>query len=397
MRKYQILTIIFFLSFSYVFGSNFNVGIYNLDKDLEFNLYEFCTNFLQYKFSLTSKEIKYLEDLSLYNKSIENNQQIKDSYSKNVEPKLEILKNEVNEYSSKINFIKLENVPNCDQYFIDGDKVLLNQICLEQNLSLIIIPQTVIVSGFIRYRIFVFNNIEKTFYTIYDRLLTKNQLEIENEDLLNTLLPLFYDNFCLVKITGMNFELTKVKPGNYLIHDNLVVLPSGDYTIGNYNFTVKDEKNLIITINKEVEFAKNILLNSQIGGLDLLVNNHLQFKTPFKLDEIEIPYTMKISKEGFKESVVQVSDNSSNFEFDLSPSWLETQNRYEEDRKSFYNSFALSIGLFAIRVVSKSLKEDNFKLYSGIDSIIYGVSIVNLLNIANKLFIYYKSSAFLAP
>jgi len=397
MRKILISFIMVFSFYSCVFATGFNVGIYNLDNDLGFDLKGFCSNFFQYKFDISLKEIQYQDDLDLYRNTISKNNKVKESYAKNTKIEIKNLPESKKEDYKKINFIELKYVENCDSYFIKGDKVLLKQLCLDENLSLIIIPKTVMVSGFIRYRIFVYNNLEDSFSLVYDRLITKNQLELEEDDLLNNLLPVFYDEYCLVSILGENLNLTLVTPGNYIIHDNLVILPSGEYKIENYSFSIKKEKNLEISIEGKKEVAENILMNSKIGNLELLVNNYLQFKTPFKLDEIEVPYTIKVTKKGFKDSIMEVSDNSSNFEFDLSPSWIVTQNKFEESRKEFYNSFALSIGLFALRVVSKSLKEDNFKLYSGIDSFIYGVSIINLLNVANKLFIYYKSSAFLAP
>ena len=398
MRKYKITLILFFLSFSYVFGTGFNVGIYNLDNDLKFDLYNFCSKFFQYKFVLSEKEIQYQEELNLYNKTLLENQQIKESYAKNIYPDFETEKNDSEkEDLSKINFIEVDPIEKCNSFIIDGDEILLNHICLEQDLSLLIIPQTVVVSDFVRYRIFIFNNIEKTFNSIYDQLLPKTQLNLENEDLLNAISPAFYSNYCLVEIVGDNFDSTLVKPGDFTVYDNLVILPSGNYTIDNFSFEVKNESSLKLSIKKDLEFSEDVLLNSKIGNLEILLNNYLQFKTPLKLDEVELPYTLKITKEGFKDSLIQVSDNVKSFEFDLSPSWQIEQNQFQEARKEFYNSFALSIGLFALRVVSKSLKEDNFKLYSGIDSFVYGVSIVNLLNVANKLFIYYKSSAFLAP
>jgi len=397
MRKILIFLTVFFLFCSFVFANSFNVGIYDLDNDLNFDLNEFCSNFFQYKFDLSSKELQYQDDLTLYNNSILLNQKIKDNYSKNTKPEINTLNEENKNNNTSINFIELEYVANCDSYFIEGDKVLLKQLCLEENLSLIFIPYTVVVSDFIRYRICLFNNLENSFSCIYDRLLPKNQLIPETEDLLNSLSSVFYKNYCLVKILGGDFELASVEPSGYIIHDNFVILPSGDFIIGDFSFSVNKEKNLEINVNDKKIFAENILINSKIGNLNLLINNYLQFKTPLHLDEIEVPYTLKVTKDGFKDSVIQVSNNFSNFNFDLNPSWIVTQNKFEDSRKEFYNSFALSIGLFAIRVVSKSLKEDNFKLYSGIDSFIYGVSIINLLNVANKLFIYYKSSAFLAP
>lgn len=415
--KRIVLAILFLLglfSCQWVFSQDYNVLIYPQNtqistyietfftsKELSTSIYTNLSNRL-----LTNKLKTSGESLSKAYSS-ENNESIikaKDEYlsisSSDVSLKLDV-SDVMNVAITSFN----DNSINMDNVISSKDLLTLDYICSSSNADLVLIPLIGELGGFKHLALYSYSSAEKSLNLIFEEI-SQNASEYSLMVLLK-LSALFSDSPVSVLTFDGLIQGSSVYIDGELVFliDSSIVLSSGTHTISieligyeTKNLTTDLNANTVNTIfvqmNKIV--YDSILIESKPNAT-ISSDGKILGTTPYTIEDYTLPLMLNFSADGFVNKTISLNEAKTSISVELKPTWMNNEESFENARTSFYNSFARSLLIFGLKIVSKTFSSNYNDFWVAADTLCTGALFLSLTDLAGNLIDYYKYSEYISP
>lgn len=287
----------------------------------------------------------------------------------------------------------------------EEDLITFDYIASSCNANLIIIPYSETISGFNLISLYVYNRAEKNLNLIYEEL-----SQIGSSYSLKCLLSLA-SIFSEEKNTVLTFDgipqgaKILVDGQEISLYEDTCILKPGNHTFDislegyetkhlRSELTTNEVATLYVTMNPIVYDSLLIEANpiSQVS-----IDGKKIGTTPYILTNYTLPLILGFSSEGYVDKTVGLYEPKNSISISLKPSWLNDEEKYEKYKRSFYDSFARSILIFGLKLVSQSLDVNNSGFWNITDTLCTGALYLSLTDLAGNLINYYRYSEYISP
>lgn len=292
-----------------------------------------------------------------------------------------------------------------DNIISTKDLLILDYICSTTGANLILIPVSGSLSGFRHLQLYAYSSSDKSLSLVYEQL-SQNTTEYSLEVLLKLAALFDYEDPAVLTFDGLpQGSCVYIDGVNSILVDSSVVLSSGVHTFdielsGYETKHIKTElkANTVSTLYVEMQKVvyDSILLESNPVAT-VASDGKILGTTPYTLKDYTLPLLLNFSSEGYETKTISLSSQKSSISVSLKPSWMNDEQAYEKARAKFYNSFARSLLIFGLKIVSKTFSTNYNTFWSAADTICTGALYLSLTDLAGNLINYYKYSEYVSP
>lgn len=354
MKKLLILVCIIFSSFT-LFGVNLEVGLVISDVAMLFDLQKLVKDY----FPFTYVDSSYLSEKD--NKQTLNKlyKDLSKAYEAEDLAKISQIKEKIEKNEAKVidapiacSFKKIEAT-------IDEDLAIKSKL---ESLDKIIFLFTENLQLLKRVRLYVYERETDQLSLVFNKI----EEIITDEQIVFALMPYFYS-----------------EGSSLLVHPDKSLSPidAGDEYEKSSIIYLEEDK-----IEKE---TVDLVVTGFSNSINLEVDGQVKGKLPLFIENVEVPFVLDAFVEGFDSSLIQANKSLKQVHFSLLPQELSKSIDYDESRKGFYTNFALSLGLFGLKVLSLNI--DSKLLTTFVD----GAIVISILDLVSSLFDYYNSSTYI--
>jgi hypothetical protein len=287
----------------------------------------------------------------------------------------------------------------------DNDLLTFDYIASSSNANLIIMPVSEQLSGFTLQSIYVYNRAEKSVKLIFEEL-TQTGSSYSLNGLL-ALAKLFDESKTAVLtfdglVQGSQVLVDGVEVSLY---EDTCILTAGTHTfdISLNGYETKHlrsqlQANTVSTMYVEMEpiVYNNLLVESNVAA-DVSIDGNLVGSTPYTLTSYSLPLILNLSSDGYVDKTISLNEQKSSISITLKPEWMNDQEKYENSKNKFYNSFARSLLIFGLKIVSQSFDINKTGFWNAADILCTGALYLSLTDLAGNLIDYYRYSEYISP
>lgn len=286
-----------------------------------------------------------------------------------------------------------------------NDLLTLDYISSSSNANLILIPLISEVGGFKHLALYSYSAAEKSLELLYEEI-SQSSSEFSLQVLLK-LNGLFSDASVSVLTFDGIIQGSSIYIDDTLVSlvDSSIVLCAGSHTIdvqlddyeakhlktelqANTVSTIFVQMNKVVYGSLEVKSVPNATVSSDGKMLGI---------TPYAISDYTLPLMLNFSADGYVNKTISINEEKKSIIVELKPSWMNDEESFEKARTSFYNSFARSLLIFGLKIVSKSFSSNSSDFWMTTDTICTGALFLSLTDLAGNLIDYYKYSEYISP
>lgn len=292
-----------------------------------------------------------------------------------------------------------------DKVISNKDLLTLDYISSNSSASLVLIPMIGELGGFKHLALYSYETSNKSLTLVYEEL-SQSSSEFSLQVLLK-LSALFSDTpASVLTFDGLPQGVSVYIDGTLVtLVDSSVVLSAGTHTIdieltGYQAKHLKTElkSNTISTIfvQMDKDVYDSLLIESKPSATISSDGNVLGV-TPYTLTDYTLPLMLNFNSEGYVNKTISLDEERKSISVELKPSWMNDEESYDKARTNFYNSFARSLLIFGLKIVSKSFSSNYNEFWMATDTICTGALFLSLTDLAVNLIDYYKYSEYISP
>lgn len=338
---------------------------------------------------------------------------------------IEELKNK--EFSfEKVNLLTLNFIKNNNNFAISilknsNDAQIIKTLLDSINSSAIILVSISDISDYKKIKIEYVDLNKKTL--IYNKIIENNLIENQKEDILKSFINFFNNEYSILSLKDTNniisiseivdiskqrlekelrdYSEIKIREKDIIkldINNDYLILKKGIHFLNieslNKNEIIKIEiddniNNLVYKNESKSLDTLNIISNN--GLLDIYLNGqYLSNKAVLNLKNIDLPFYIEATKEGFNNQIIQIDENINQLNFNLLPKWQNQS--IEQAQDEFYTSLLTYIFInfttLTINNITDAIEFNNYDV--AIDIFSTSLSVFSSINILNKLISYIK-------
>ncbi len=298
-----------------------------------------------------------------------------------------------------------DNSIDMDNVIRNNDLLTLDYICSSSNSDLVLIPLIGEIGGFKHLVLYSYSSAEKKLNLIFEEI-SQSATEYSLMVLLK-LSSLFSNNGVSVLTFEGLIQGSSVYVDGEMVSliDSSIVLSSGTHTI-DIELIGYETKHLTLEINANT-------VNTVFVQMDKIVYDSLLVKstpnaivssdgkilgtTPYTINEYTLPLMLNFSSSGFINKTVSLNEARNSISVELKPTWMNDEESFEKARTSFYNSFARSLLIFGLKIISKTFSSNYNDFWMATDTLCTGALFLSLTDLAVDLIDYYKYSEYISP
>lgn len=295
--------------------------------------------------------------------------------------------------------IDIDNVIN------NKDLLTLDYISSNSSASLVLIPMIGELGGFKHLALYSYETSNRSLTLVYEEL-SQSSSEFSLQVLLK-LSALFSDTpASVLTFDGLPQGVSVYIDGTLVtLVDSSVVLSAGTHTIdieltGYQAKHLKTElkSNTISTIFVQMDkVVYDSLLIESKPSATISSDGNILGATPYTLTDYTLPLMLNFNSEGYVNKTISLDEERKSISVELKPSWMNDEESYDKARTNFYNSFARSLLIFGLKIVSKSFSSNYNEFWMATDTICTGALFLSLTDLAVNLIDYYKYSEYISP
>lgn len=292
-----------------------------------------------------------------------------------------------------------------DKVISNKDLLTLDYISSNSSASLVLIPMIGELGGFKHLALYSYETSNKSLTLVYEEL-SQSSSEFSLQVLLK-LSALFSDTpASVLTFDGLPQGVSVYIDGTLVtLVDSSVVLSAGTHTIdieltGYQAKHLKTElkSNTISTIFVQMDkVVYDSLLIESKPSATISSDGNILGVTPYNLTDYTLPLMLNFNSEGYVNKTISLNEERKSISVELKPSWMNDEESYEKARTNFYNSFARSLLIFGLKIVSKSFSSNYNEFWMATDTICTGALFLSLTDLAVNLIDYYKYSEYISP
>lgn len=292
-----------------------------------------------------------------------------------------------------------------DKVISNKDLLTLDYISSNSSASLVLIPMIGELGGFKHLALYSYETSNKSLTLVYEEL-SQSSSEFSLQVLLK-LSALFSDTpASVLTFDGLPQGVSVYIDGTLVtLVDSSVVLSAGTHTIdieltGYQAKHLKTElkSNTISTIFVQMDkVVYDSLLIESKPSATISSDGNILGVTPYTLTDYTLPLMLNFNSEGYVNKTISLNEERKSISVELKPSWMNDEESYEKARTNFYNSFARSLLIFGLKIVSKSFSSNYNEFWMATDTICTGALFLSLTDLAVNLIDYYKYSEYISP
>ena len=285
------------------------------------------------------------------------------------------------------------------------DLLTLDYICSCSSANLILIPLIGELGGFEHLALYAYSTLDNSLSLVYEEL-----SQGSSQFSLSVLLSLnsyFNDSsVSVLTLDGLTQGANVYVDGSLVTHvDSTLLLSSGTHTFdieltGYETKHLKTElkANTVSTLFVEMnQVVYDSLLVEASPEATIFLDGKVLGTTPYTITNYTLPLMLDFSAQGYVNKTVSLKEEQQSIRVALKPSWLNDEATYEKAQKKFYNSFARSLLIFGLKIVSKNLSSNYNEFWMASDTICTGALFLSLTDLAGNLINYYKYSEYISP
>lgn len=292
-----------------------------------------------------------------------------------------------------------------DNVIRNKDLLTLDYISSSSGASLVLIPLIGELGGFKHLALYSYETSSKSLTLVYEEL-SQSSSEFSLQVLLK-LSALFSDTpASVLTFDGLPHGVSVYFDGTLVtLVDSSVILSAGTHTIdieltGYQAKHLKTElkENTVSTIFVQMDkVVYDSLLIESKPSATISSDGNILGVTPYTLTDYTLPLMLNFSSEGYVNKTISLDEERKSISVELKPSWMNDEESYDKARTNFYNSFARSLLIFGLKIVSKSFSSNYNEFWMATDTICTGALFLSLTDLAVNLIDYYKYSEYISP
>lgn len=237
-----------------------------------------------------------------------------------------------------------------EQGLKNHDPMLLQYICSTAKADLLIIPLSERMSGVNALSVCVYSPLTGNTEQVFFRLLQNSN--VFSEEAAVALAPYFLTGEKLDSFTTVKPQVIRPILAQYTVRSNVPAL---------------------------------VYLNGTEKGT-----------TPLVLDNVPIPSVVRLTAEGYADSVINIDGTASDVNEEMKPAWMNEGEFYSRARHNFYRDMAITLGAFALKVGVRSLPVNSTNLQNTLNIGTDTLVVLSAFKLISGLFNYFMSADYLS-
>jgi hypothetical protein len=191
----------------------------------------------------------------------------------------------------------------------------------------------------------------------------------------------------------------------YNVLDSHVLVPAGEHVItlsatGYVTRNIRLELAGGVTSTIAAKLSPILLSDLTITSdpeADVLIGGVNIGKTPLTVESYSLPASIRLTREGYSDSVIGLTQKADKISVSLKPQWMADEDILKINKDDFYAAFARSLLIFGAKIVTRTLNKGDNKLLSGLDIAASGALTVSIVDMVGCLIDYYRQTEYIAP
>jgi len=294
---------------------------------------------------------------------------------------------------------------NIEDAVVNENLFVMQLLCSLANADMLIIPITTNFESLFYLKIYVYLLDENSIYLCHESLSKTNDI---SPNAYTSLATYFFDSpVCYVTFENLpqstNISIDE-KPLTVINSSAIVVaghhtvnLSKDGYESREFEILVPENTSYTVDCTLEKIQYKSIVVNSNPSS-NVYLDGKLLGNTPVQLEGYTLPLMLRFNASGYAQKTISLSKERESILVELKPLWMEDSKLYIKAKNDFYNSFAVSLIIFGLKIVANSFSsEENSTLFQISSVVLDGALVFSLTQLASNLIEYYRCSEYISP
>ena len=285
------------------------------------------------------------------------------------------------------------------------DLLTLDYISSTSKADLILIPLIGELAGFKHLALYAYSVCDKSLSLVYEEL-SQSSSEFSLQVLLRLGALFDKNDVSVLTFDGLvQGSSVTVDGSEVTLLDSTLVLTSGPHTFDialtgyetkhlKTNLETNTVSTLFVEMNKVVYDSLEV---TSTPSATVSFDGAVLGTTPYTITGYTLPLLLNFSADGYVNKTVSLNSETKSISVSLKPTWLNDEASYEKARNRFYNSFARSLVIFGLKIVSKSFSSNYNEFWMAANTVCSGALFLSLTDLAGNLINYYKYSEYVSP
>ncbi len=288
---------------------------------------------------------------------------------------------------------------------IKGDPAYLDMVCRKTDSDVIVMPVVSEIQNFKHLGIYVYVHGSETVSLVFEEV-SRDSRSFPLRSILPLAQAISSESMSLLFLDGIVDGAEILVDGKpYNILDHYVLVPEGEHLISL-------SATGYITRNIKLDLAGGVVssIASRLSPIllsDLTITSDPEAevfiggvsmgRTPLKVESYSLPASVRLSSEGYSDSVIGLTNKVPGISVSLKPQWMADKAILKENKDGFYAAFARSLLIFGAKIVTRTLNNGNNRFLTGLDVAASGALTVSLVDMVGCLIDYYRQTEYIAP
>ena len=232
----------------------------------------------------------------------------------------------------------------------DRDPMLLQYICSTSKADLLIMPLSDRMSGVNALTIYVYSPLTDRAEQVFFRLLQNSN--VFSDEAVYALAPYFITEDKLDSFSTAKPQIIRPVLASFTVYSNV---------------------------------PASVYLNGIQSGT-----------TPLVLDNVPVPSVVRLTAEGYADSVINIDGTATEVRQEMKPAWMNEGEFYNRARRNFYRDMALTLGAFALKVGVRSIPAGSTNLQNTLNVGTDTLVVISAFKLISGLFNYFMSADYLS-
>lgn len=294
---------------------------------------------------------------------------------------------------------------NIEDAVVDENLLFMQLLCSVSNADMLIIPITTNFEGLFYLKIYVYLRDKNSIYLCHESLSQTNDI---SPNAYISLSQYFFDkSVCYVTFENLQQGTSvTINENSISLINNSAIVATGTHIVNiskdgyqskEYEIVFSENTSYSIDCSLEKIQYESMLVNSNPSA-SVYLDGKLLGITPLQLNDYSLPLMLRFNADGYAQKNISLSKERESLLVELKPLWMENSLLYTKAKKDFYNSFAASLIIFGLKIVSNSLSSGENSTFFQISNVVLdGALVFSLTQLASNLIKYYRCSEYISP
>ena len=402
-----MMTILLVFCFS-AFAESFNVLVYPQNEDIE----SFISAFIP-AVEADSEKLALVHERLQAAKDKELGETLAKAYDSENEEKVsearEAYENRALEFSDEwlldVELQKADSISFDTEAMTAGDQALLDMVCRMTGSDVIVMPVVSDIQNFKHLALYVWFRGSDSVRMIFEEV-SRDSRSFPIRCAVRLGQALTGQDLSLLQLDGIvEGSEVQVDGKQYNVLDSHVLVPAGEHVItlsatGYVTRNIRLELAGGVTSTIAAKLSPILLSDLTITSdpeADVLIGGVNIGKTPLTVESYSLPASIRLTREGYSDSVIGLTQKADKISVSLKPQWMADEDILKISKDDFYAAFARSLLIFGAKIVTRTLNNGDNKLLSGLDIAASGALTVSIVDMVGCLIDYYRQTEYIAP